>query len=61
MGLSFLGLGTPAVLSANRLMGEICGNWLGGTTGNGCADEFVKAVGLDDAGDDWEMGGGGGG
>ena len=41
--LNFLGAGTPAVLSANRLMGVSSSVWCGGTTGNGCGDAFVKA------------------
>ena len=51
--LNVLGLATPAVLSATKLIGESIGNWFAGTTGNGCGDALVKADGTagDGAGD----------
>src|SRR5208282_5719883 len=50
--LNFLGAGTPAVLSENRLMGVSNSVWHGGTTGNGCGDAFAKADETTDAGVD---------
>src|SRR5258707_11766247 len=52
---NFLGLGMPAVLSANRLMGVNNSAWRGGTTGNGCGDALGRTDDVvDDDADDAE-------
>ena len=48
--LNFFGWLTPAVLSANKLMGESVGVWFAGTTGSG--DGFIKAGDDDDGFED---------
>jgi nitrous oxidase accessory protein NosD len=48
--LNFLTGATPAVLSANRLMGESVGTWLAGTNGSG--DGFIEAGDEDDGFED---------
>ena len=55
----------PAVLSANKLIGESCGNGRDGTDDEDCGDEFanvdrpdVECAGVADGGGDWDGGGG---
>src|ERR1700677_4739002 len=42
MALNFLGRATPAVLSANRLMGVSDSVWRGGTLGSGWGNGLAK-------------------